>query len=489
MSDSRPTVSFPKVAQLRSPAELAERVAELGWELPLDPEVLTAAAGSPLAEPLEVGGFRVGNRWCIHPMEGWDAQPDGTPSELTLRRWRNFGRSGAKLIWGGEAAAVQPSGRANPQQTLATPRNKRGLADLLAALRTAHQEHCGTTDDLLVGLQLTHSGRFCKPDDHHRTAPRIAYRHPLLDPKFRIAADDDAVVLADAELDQLADDYLVAARLAADVGFQFVDVKACHGYLLHELLSARTRPGKYGGDFDGRTRLLRDVIGRIRQELPQMMVGVRLSVFDVPPYRSGRDVGQPMDFQQLLPYPYAFGANPDNPLEYDLAEPLELLRRLRAEGVALVNLSCGSPYYNPHIQRPAAFPPSDGYLPPEDPLVGVCRQLAVVRACKQQLPDLPIVGSGYSYLQDYLPHVGQAAVRDGWVDFVGLGRMVLSYPELPHDALATGKLRRKLVCRTFSECTTAPRHAMVSGCYPLDPFYKERPERQRVLQIKKEAEV
>src|SRR3990172_1404260 len=113
-----------------------------------------------------------------------------------------------------------------------------------------------------------------------------------------------------------------------------------------------------------------------------------------------------------------------------------------------VNISCGSPYYCPHIQRPAIFPPSDGYLPPEDPLVGVWRQIDVVRQCKAAVPGVPIVGSGYSYLQDYLPHVAQAVVRQGWVDFVGLGRMVLSYPEMPHDVLTTGKLQRKKVCRT-----------------------------------------
>jgi hypothetical protein len=95
------------------------------------------------------------------------------------------------------------------------------------------------------------------------------------------------------------------------------------------------------------------------------------------------------------------------------------------------------------------------------------------------------VGSGYSYLQDYLPHVAQAAVREGWVDFVGLGRMVLSYPELPHDTLTHGALQRKLVCRTFSDCTTAPRNGMVSGCYPLDAFYKERPEFEALAALKK----
>jgi 2,4-dienoyl-CoA reductase-like NADH-dependent reductase (Old Yellow Enzyme family) len=476
--------AYPKVAQLRTVDALRERLRELGLELPIDETILTAAGGSPLAAPLDVAGVRVANRWCIQPMEGWDGHRDGSPSAHTLRRWRRFGASGAKLIWGGEAAAVRPDGRANPQQILATAENRAGLAALLAELRAGHREQTGGLDGLLVGLQLTHSGRFSKPHDHARPEPRIAYHHPLLDAKFPIDPADDSVVWTDAELERLVDDYVAAARLAWEVGFQFVDVKSCHGYLLHEFLSARRRPGKFGGDLAGRSRLLTQIIGRIHSEVPELVVGVRLSVFDIVPYRTSRDVGQPMDFAGLVPYEFGFGVDANDPQQYDLTEPIELLRMLAAGGVALVNLSCGSPYYNPHIQRPAIFPPSDGYLPPEDPLVGVWRQIDVVRQCKAAVGDVPLVGSGYSYLQDYLPHVAQAVVRQGWVDFVGLGRMVLTYPELPQDVLTTGRLDRKRLCRTFSDCTTAPRHGLVSGCYPLDAYYKHLPEQQELLQIK-----
>lgn len=481
---SEPKPKYPKVAQLRSVDELRRRLAELDCALPLDDQLLSADGGSPLAAPLAVAGQRVGNRWCIHPMEGWDAHSDGSPSELTLRRWRRFGLSGAKLIWGGEAAAVRASGRANPNQTLAVAANKDGLQRLLVELLAGHREQTGGVDDLLVGLQLTHSGRFCKPNDHHQWMPRIAYHHPLLDEKFQIDPADDSVVWTDDELQALIDDYVAAAHLAAEVGFQFVDVKACHGYLLHEFLSARSRSGKYGGDLDGRSRLLLTIVDRIRNELPQLIVGVRLSVFDTVPYRTSRDDGRPMAYERLLPYEHGFGVSAEDPLQYDLAEPISLMRTLVEHGVALLNISCGSPYYTPHIQRPAIFPPSDGYLPPEDPLVGVWRQIEVVRQCKAELPDVPVVGSGYSYLQDYLPHVAQAAVRDGWVDFVGLGRMVLSYPEMPQDVLAGNPLQRKLVCRTFSDCTTAPRHGLVSGCYPLDSHYKQLPQRAELVELK-----
>jgi 2,4-dienoyl-CoA reductase-like NADH-dependent reductase (Old Yellow Enzyme family) len=474
---------YPKLASFKSVGELRRRLNELGLELPLDETILTAQDGSPMAVPLVIGPVTVGNRWCIHPMEGWDANRDGTPSPHTLRRWRNFGASGAKLIWGGEAAAVELAGRANPRQTLATADNRAGLADLLDELLASHRAQFGTTDDLLVGLQLTHSGRFCRPDPS-RPQPRIAYHHPLLDRRFGIDPDDASVVVSDDELNRLIDRFVDAARTAREVGFRMVDVKACHGYLLHELLGARTRPGPFGGGFHGRTRLLCAIIGRIRREFPDLLVGVRLSVFDTVPYVTERDTSRPVQHEHLLPYPFGFGVDPHNPLVANLSEPIQLLEMLRDLGVAAVNLSCGSPYYSPHIQRPAAFPPSDGYPPPEDPLAGVVRQIHAARACKLAVPGLPMVGSGFSYLQEYLAHAAQAVVRHGWIDAVGIGRMALAYPEFPADTLRTGRLERKRVCRTFSDCTTAPRNGLLSGCYPLDPYYKALADAEQLRHVK-----
>ena len=476
--------NYPKIAQFKSVDQFRERLSELGLQLPADDSILSADEGTPLNQPFCVGQCTVANRWCIHPMEGWDANRDGSPSAHTLRRWRNFGLSGAKLIWGGEAAAVQPDGRANPNQTMAIPENREGLGQLLQELEQAHQETFGSLDGLLVGLQLTHSGRFCRPNAKDRPEPRIAYHHPLLDKKFHIASDDSSIVWADEELEQLINRYVAAAKMAGELGFQFVDVKACHGYLLHEFLSARRRAGKFGGDLDGRTRLLRTIVARIRDELPQLMVGVRLSVFDFVPYEIGETCGTPMRYDDLLPYEVGFGISPDDPFQIDLTEPLQLITDLRDLGVALLNVSCGSPYYNPHVQRPAIFPPSDGYQPPEDPLVGVARLLDVARQCKAAVPDMPMVGTGYSYLQDFLPHVAQAVVREGWIDFVGLGRMVLSYPQMPADTLAGRPLVRKSVCRTFSDCTTAPRNGLVSGCFPLDPYYKQLDEARLLKEAK-----
>jgi len=476
--------SYSKIAQLGDVETFRQYLDQLEIDLPCDPQILSAADGSPLADRLEVAGVVLGNRWCIHPMEGWDANRDGSPSELTLRRWQRFGQSGAKLIWGGEAAAVQEEGRANPGQTLATASNESGLVRLLEVLLAAHRESFDSVDDLLVGLQLTHSGRFCRPTDH-RLQPRIAYHHPMLDEKFGIDPDDNSLVWTDDELWQLVDSYVEAAVVAERVGFRFVDVKCCHGYLMHEFLSARRRPGPFGGDYEGRTRLLKTVIQQIQDRCPSLIVGVRLSIFDTPPFVTSRETGRPMDFERLLPYEFGFGLRPDNPMEMDLAEPLRLIGDMIEWGVATVNLSAGSPYYNPHVMRPAIFPPSDGYQPPEDPLVGVARHLQAARQCKLAYPECPMVGSGYSYLQDYLPHVAQAAVRDGWIDIVGLGRMVLSYPALPCDTLAGRTMQRKKVCRTFSDCTTAPRSGLVSGCFPLDGHYKQLADAAELAKIKK----
>jgi NADPH2 dehydrogenase len=477
----------PRIARFRTVADLRAHCAALDAPLPFDDEPLSAAAGSPLAAPLTIGTRTAGNRWCIHPMEGWDATPDGRPTDTLLRRWRRFGESGAKLIWGGEAVAVLPEGRGNPHQLTAAACGRAGFAALLDAVRGAHRRRHAADDDLIVGLQLTHSGRFSRPAAAG-LRPRIAYHHPILDAKYHVDPHDASCVIADDEVERLIDAYVVAAKDAAAAGFDMVDLKACHGYLVHEFLSARRRPGRFGGDFEGRTRLLRTLVARVRDECPGLIIGVRLSLFDSVPWRKAGDRGEPWPFADALPYDCGFGVDASDPLRIDLAEPIRLLEALRDEGVAAVNLSACSPYTVPHMQRPAAFPPSDGYPPPEDPLVGVWRLVDQCRRAKEAVPGLVMVGTGYTYLQEYLPHAAQAVVRRGWTDLVGLGRMVLSYPDLPADVLAGRSLARTSICRTFSDCTTAPRNGLRSGCYPLDEHYRRmEPEASRMKAIKAAA--
>jgi 2,4-dienoyl-CoA reductase-like NADH-dependent reductase (Old Yellow Enzyme family) len=431
-------------------------------------------------------------------MEGWDGTTTGGITDEVRRRWQRFGESGASVIYGGEAMAVRPDGRANPNQLIISDENKAGLAELREALLRAHKDRFGSDDHVIVGFQLTHSGRFCRPYDKKRLEPRIAYRHPILDKKFGIESDD--VVLTDSNVQELIECYIRAARIAADVGADFVDIKHCHGYLLHEFLSAHTRPGKYGGSFENRTRILREIVSGIRASGNRIELGVRLSAFDFVPFRPdparskpGKlGPGIPEDFSDCLPYRYAFGVNPQNPAEYDLGEPLQFMDLCRELGIKLLNLSAGSPYYNPHIQRPAAYPPSDGYQPAHDPLIDVARQIQVVRkfmAGARAGEGPVIIGSAYSYLQEYLPHVAQYVVRNGWADMVGLGRMTLAYPTILSDALKSGALNNKVICRTFSDCTTAPRNGLISGCYPLDKYYSAKPEFQKLKEIKKSAGV
>ncbi len=486
MTEPARKLSIPRIGSFKTVAAFKQHLAKLPISVACDETVL-AGAESPLAQPITVAGRRIGNRFAVHPMEGWDGTLDGKPSPLTIRRWRAFGASGAKLVWGGEAVAVRAEGRANPNQLLFNEENRNGLAELLVSLKQTHRARYGSTEDLMVGLQLTHSGRFCRPDADWRPQPRVAYRHPVLDAKVGVQGDE--AVVTDLELGDLIQAFVAAARFAQEAGFDFVDIKHCHGYLLHEFLSAHSRPGRYGGSFENRTRLLREIAAGIRRDAPGLLIGVRLSAFDLIPFtrpESGNDAsGRPIDYRHLLPYRQAFGVNPLAPVEVDLSEPIAFLELCRDLDIPLVNLTAGSPYYTPHLQRPALFPPSDGYLPPEDPLVGCARQLHAAAALKRAVPELATVGSGYTYFQDYLPHVAQAQVRLGHVDFVGLGRMMLAYPELPADVLMGHALERGRVCRTFSDCTTAPRHRMVSGCYPLDAFYKARPEAHALKEAKK----
>ncbi|MFN2226797.1 MAG: NADH:flavin oxidoreductase [Anaerolineae bacterium] len=473
--------TYRAVAALKTPAALRAHLAAAGIDLPFDDEV-ESGPGAPLARPYRLAdGTVIGNRFCAQPMEGWDGTPEGWPSDLTRRRWRSFGRSGAKLIWGGEAVAVQPEGRANPHQLLISEATLPALARLRQALVEAHAEAFGRSDDLLVGLQLTHSGRFAKPERHDRFRAAILYHHPLLDRRFGLAPDHP--LLTDAQIEAIVERFVDAARMAHQAGFQFVDVKHCHGYLGHEFLTAHSRPGPYGGSFENRTRFLRQVVAGIRRRTPGLRIGVRLSAFDLPPFEPGPGgIGRPSSSE--TPYPFAFGADPDAPLDLDLAEPARFLALLQGLGVELVNLTAGNPYVNPHVTRPARYPPSDGYLPPEDPLAGVARQVAACATLKARFPRLAIVGSAYTYLQEWLPHVAQHNVRAGRVDFVGLGRMLLAYPEFAADVLAGRPLDRRRLCRTFSDCTTAPRHGLVSGCYPLDPFYEGQDDGRRLAAIK-----
>src|SRR5262252_6222838 len=319
-----------RLGSVKGIKQFLDHVRSLGLSIPCDTEAVAGPA-SPLLMPMERAGIRLGNRIAVQPMEGWDGSADGKPSELTIRRWRRFGQSGAKLIWGGEAVAVSHEGRANPNQLLIGEHTREGLAQLRGALIEEHKRVAGSDAGLLIGLQLTHSGRYCRPNAHGRPEPRILYRHPILDRRLNLPADYP--LLSDGEVRAIVEDFHRAARMAWELGFDFVDVKHCHGYLGHEFLSAHTREGQYGGSFENRTRFLREVVEGVRSIAPGLALGVRFSAFDTVPFRPNsqpspggkQEQGVAENLSGLIPYRWGFGLNALNPIEEDLSEPLLFL--------------------------------------------------------------------------------------------------------------------------------------------------------------------
>jgi NADPH2 dehydrogenase len=444
----------------RSLEELRDDIARRGLALRLSDDA------SFLSQRVTIGRHTAGNRLAIHPMEGCDGNLDGTPGPLTFRRWRRFAEGGASLLWG-EATAVLPEARANTRQLLISPETAPALMRLLDETRAARRARFGSDGEFLVGMQLTHSGRWS------HDAPIIAHRAPVLD----AIRGGGAQLLSDAALERLEDQFVDAATLARDAGFDFVDVKQCHTYLLNELLGARSREGRYGGSYENRTRFVRNVFAKIRAKVGDtVMLATRMNVFDGIPYRpSDEGIGAPVAVER--PYLDAWGTAANQPTEPDLTEPLRLVADLRQLGLALVNVSIGSPYYNPHIGRPFEKAPVGGYHPPEHPLDGVERHVRLTAAVQGANPDLPVIGTGYSWLRHFALHAGEASVAAGGVTMVGLGRGALAYPDFAIDALERGGMQRDKSCIGVSYCTALMRakHNEMgqyeTGCVPRDRMY------------------
>ena len=177
-----------RIPSLKTPDAFRDHIAGLGIELPCEDRI-EHGEGAIIAAPvpsMKVGGKQIGNRIAIHPMEGWDGTRTGGVTDEMRRRWQRFGESGAKLICGCEAMAVRADGRANPNQLIITEENQAGIGELMDILRNAHAAKYGSTEDLVIGFQLTHSGRFCRPNDNKVYEAKVAYRHPILDAKFKV---------------------------------------------------------------------------------------------------------------------------------------------------------------------------------------------------------------------------------------------------------------------------------------------------------------
>lgn len=436
MPDIRP------LSELTDAGEFLAYLEHVGAELPFDADVVHGPS-SPLAGPVSFSGLTAGNRFCVHPLEGWDSDVEGRPTSSTRERWRRMGQGGAKLIWA-ESAAVRPDGRSTPTQLLVADRTVSDLAALRQLAVDEHERVHGDVSNLVVGLQLTHSGRMSHPAPHGVPAPVAVRRHPHMD--ATIGPPPDQPLLTDDELYALAHDFVRAAVNAAYAGFDFVDLKACHGYLHHELLGAYERPGDFGGSLENRTRFLRIVIDGVRAIRRDLPLALRVSAFDTVTHVPDADgFGRPITEG---PHRYWFGTD-DSGHEVDLTEPIQLMRMLRDLDVSLVSITGSSPSCARHFQRPARRLTGDDYEPPEDPLVGVARHVHVTGALKAAVPELVYVGSAYSYLQQWLPNVAQAAVRQGLADVVGLGRMHLAYNMFPADVIAGRRLRLDLMEPAF----------------------------------------
>ncbi len=437
---------------LKTYDELQSELVRLDLTLPMSDDL------SVLAEPLTLGSpigrtklnFRhstLPNRFVVQPMEGFDSGPNGEPTELGFRRYERFAAGGAGLIWF-EATAVLHEARSNSQQFWLNEKSADRFAALEEKTRSIAQKTCG--HEIVTVLQLTHSGRYCKPT-RGVPAPVIAQHSGVLDAAHHIPADYP--LITDDELDRLQDAYVAAAKLAAKCGFDGVDIKACHGYLLNELLGAHTREGKYGGSFDNRTRFLRETMLRVRDEVPSVFVTSRLNVFDA------------------VKYPWGFGVDKDDYRKWDLTEPKQLVAQLREISVPLLDITIGNPYFNPHFNRPYAKPIRGAVAYDEHPLIGVVRFVEIVREMQAAFPDLPMAGAGTAWLRHLVPKVAAGIVKNGAAMLFGQGRGSFAYPDSPKDILAKDEMDAKQVCMACSGCTELMRNESPTGCVIRDRDY------------------
>ena len=417
--------------------QLRADISQGGLSIPVSEDL------SILGEKLDIGRRTAPNRFAVQPMEGFDSTVDGAPGPLSFRRYTRYARGGFGLIWM-EATAVLNEARSNPGQLYLHKSNVDVFRDLVSATRKAAKDTLG--HDIVIVIQLTHSGRYSKPTGIPR--PIIAHHNPILDPLHKLPPDYPLVT--DDYLDRLQDMYVEAARLAAEAGVDGVDIKSCHRYLVSELHASFTREGRYGGSFENRTRLLRETLIRIREAVPGVFITTRMNAYDA------------------MPKPYGFGTDSRDGQQPDLSEPIELVKRLKTIGIPLLNVTIGNPYFNPHYGRPYDFPISGMAPPDEHPLAGFGRFMAITRSIQMAFPDLPLVGSGYSWLRQFMPNVAAATIRTGGATLLGIGRGAFAYPDAVRDILERGAMDPAKCCVACSACTQIMRDGGMTGCVVRD---------------------
>jgi 2,4-dienoyl-CoA reductase-like NADH-dependent reductase (Old Yellow Enzyme family) len=409
--------------------ELLKKAHDLGFELPFSDDI------SPLLQTASIEGFAVANRLVVQPMEGYDSETDGSPSSLTERRYLRYAEGGSGIIWY-EAVSVSSDGRSNPRQLWLNKTNAHSFKILNDEVRSVAEKH--EIKPFLV-IQLTHSGRYSKPDG--KSHPVVASLNNALDRSV-------PHILSDNELIFIQDQYVETAKLAADTGFDAIDLKACHGYLMIETLAARSRLNSiYGGENPhDRFRFFLETIDRIKAEVPGVILTTRLNISDL--------------------YTGGFGISVDG--GSDFAEPLLLVKELKTRGIKMINISMGSPYFNPHVTRPYDNPLPGQNVPDEHPLTGVMKMINGTALFQKEFPDLHFVGSAYSWLRQYAPNVGAAVVMNGDASFIGFGRGSFAYPSLPLDLIKQGRADPAKVCIACSGCTRLIRNLRPGGCVIRD---------------------
>lgn len=398
---------------------------------------------SSLGKPATIGNAKIPNRLVCQAMEGCDGTADGRPDTLTVRRYNRFAKGGSGIIWF-EATACCEAGRANPRQLWLYRENIDAFKRMTEEIRETAMRENGYAPVII--MQSTHSGRYSKPNG--KPAPLIAYNNPLFEKDAPIGKEN---ILSDDAIDRIGEQLVESARLAEQAGFDGVDIKCCHRYLNSELLSAFNRPGKYGGSFENRTRLLRESIkGAMEVTSSDFIVTSRLNVYDG------------------FPYPYGFGVSKDGSLSFAPEEPIRLLEVLRDMGVSLLNITMGNPYVNPHVNRPFAM---GGYAPDEHPVEGVGRMLSGIAQLKKAVPEIALISSGLSFLGTAAPHVAAGFIEKGGFDFAGFGRMIFAYPDFAKDILNAKALKKEKICIACSKCTELMRAGSTPGCVVRDALY------------------
>ena len=421
--------------KIKSLDDLVDLAARLGLEIPFsrDADILLA--------PYHTALFSLPNRLVVQPMEGFDSTPEGAPGELTRRRYLRYARGGSGMIWF-EATSVTREGRSNPQQLMINKNTLEGFRTLVSEIREEARRSFGDSHNPFLVLQLTHSGRFSKPEGERLT--RCFCENPYLDPR-----GIKMELVKDEELEEIQEAFIEAIELSARAGFDSVDIKISHGYLLHEIMTAYGRNDSlYGGAFENRLSYVKDIVGYTAP----VIKSIRLNITD------------------LIPYPYGFGMAREGSTEIDLTEPLRVINELKRE-VPLWNITAGVPYYNSFVNRPYDKGLKGSSKPPEHPLEGVARLIELTGAVQKKFPDLPVVGSAYSWLRQFFPYVGAGVVKEGMASLIGLGRSSFAYPDAPRDLMEKGRLDKRKVCICCSDCTQLMRNSSPSGCTVRDSEY------------------